>query len=200
MREPVTVLAGEDEVRRRVAEIGATIAADHAGRSPILVAVLKGSAVFLADLMRATPLPLSVDFMAISRYGGADESNGRVRILKDLDEDIGGADVIVVEDIVDTGLTLAYLLAVLRSRRPASLEVCTLIDKSVRRIVPVELRYVGFDCPDVFAVGYGLDLAERYRNIPSLLAVHDQAAVEADPSLLESFLSGGRVAGQEAPA
>lgn len=200
MGEPVSVLVAAEDVRRRVRELGAAIASDYAGRQPVLVAVLKGSAVFLADLMRATPLPLSVDFMAISRYGGAEESQGRVRILKDLDRDIGGADVIVVEDIVDTGLTLAYLRTVLASRRPASLEVCTLLDKSVRRIVPLEPRYVGFDCPDVFVVGYGLDLEERYRNVPALVAVHDQAAVAADPSLLARFLSAGEVAGQEAPA
>jgi hypoxanthine phosphoribosyltransferase len=128
--------------------------------------------------------------MSISRYGGALESMGRVRIVKDLEQDIGGRDVIVVEDIVDTGLTLSYLLSVLESRAPASLEVCALLDKSARRIAPLDIRYVGFDCPDVFVVGYGLDFQERYRNLPDILAVDDLAALTADPDLLIPFLPG----------
>jgi hypoxanthine phosphoribosyltransferase len=131
---------------------------------------------------------LAVDYMSISRYGGAAESMGRVRIVKDLDEDIGGRDVIVVEDIVDTGLTLSYLLGVLESRNPTSIDVCALLDKSVRRIAPLEIRYRGFDCPDVFVVGYGLDFQERYRNIPDILAVQDLPALQADPDLLLSYL------------
>jgi hypoxanthine phosphoribosyltransferase len=126
--------------------------------------------------------------MSISRYGGAAESLGRVRIVKDLDHDIGGRDVIVVEDIVDTGLTLSYLISVLDSREPASVEVCALLDKSVRRIVPLALRYRGFDCPDEFVVGYGLDFEERFRNVPDILAVHDMDALRADPDVLLSFL------------
>jgi hypoxanthine phosphoribosyltransferase len=126
--------------------------------------------------------------MSISRYGGAAESLGRVRIVKDLDHDIGGRDVIVVEDIVDTGLTLSYLISVLESREPASVEVCALLDKSVRRIVPLELHYRGFDCPDEFVVGYGLDFEERFRNVPDILAVHDMDALRADPDVLLPFL------------
>jgi len=144
--------------------------------------------VFLADLIREIRLPLAVDYMSISRYGGATESMGRVRIVKDLDEDIGGRDVIVVEDIVDTGLTLSYLLGVLESRNPTSIDVCALLDKSVRRIAPLEIRYRGFDCPDVFVVGYGLDFQERYRNIPDILAVQDLPALQANPDLLLSYL------------
>jgi hypoxanthine phosphoribosyltransferase len=135
-------------------------------------------------------LPLAIDYMSISRYGGAAESMGRVRIVKDLDEDVGGRDVIVVEDIVDTGLTLSYLLGVLDSRQPASVAICTLLDKSVRRITPLDIRYVGFDCPDVFVVGYGLDVGERYRNVPDILAIGDVAAITADPDLLLPFVLG----------
>ena len=130
-----------------------------------------------ADLMRATPLALEPHFMAISRYGDAEESLGRVQILLDVDVDLAGRDVILVEDIVDTGLTLRYLLGVLRAREPASLEVCALLDKSVRRIVPITPRYVGFECPDRFVVGYGLDFRERYRNLPDILQVDDLALV-----------------------
>lgn len=188
MTEVASVLFGREDIRRRIEELGRTITGDYEGRAPVLVSVLKGGSVFLADLIRAIGLPLEIDYMALSRYGGAAESMGRVRIVKDLEEDIGGRDVILVEDIVDTGLTLSYLLAVLRSREPASLEVCTLLDKTARRIVPVPVRYRGFECPDAFVVGYGLDFQERYRNIPDILVVHDLAALAADPTLLESRL------------
>jgi hypoxanthine phosphoribosyltransferase len=155
----------------------------------VLVCILKGAVVFLADLFRQIDLPLRVDFMSISSYGGGSEaSGGVVRILKDLDQDIGGEDVIVVEDIIDTGLTLSYLLATLRARQPASLEVCTLLDKSARRIAPLEIKYRGFDCPDRFVVGYGLDHGERYRNIRAILAVDDQSMLVADPNALVGFL------------
>jgi hypoxanthine phosphoribosyltransferase len=180
MPDIASVLYGRDQIHRRISELGREIADDYEGREPVLLSVLKGGTWFLADLIRAIPLPLAVDFMSISRYGGADESLGRVRILKDLDEDIGGRDVIVVEDIVDTGLTLSYLLAALRARDPASLEVCALLDKSVRRIVPLDVRYVGFDCPDRFVVGFGLDFRERYRSLPDIVAVDDPAALDAD--------------------
>lgn len=186
------VLFGREDIRRRTRELGRTITGDYGGREPVLISVLKGGTVFLADLIREIPLPLRVDFMSISSYGGAAESMGRVRILKDLDEDISGQHVIVVEDIVDTGLTLSYLLSVLESRGPASLEVCTLLDRSARRIAPLSLRYVGFDCPDVFVVGYGLDVGGRYRNLPDILAVEDQAAVAADPEVLLPFLDRRR--------
>jgi hypoxanthine phosphoribosyltransferase len=140
MTEIASVLFGREEIRRRVEDLGTTIAGDYAGRAPVLVSVLKGGAMFLADLVRAVDLPLEVGFMAITRYGEAAESLGRVRILLDLDLDIEGRDVILVEDIVDTGLTSRYLLSVLASRRPASVEICTLLDKAVRRIAPLQPR------------------------------------------------------------
>jgi hypoxanthine phosphoribosyltransferase len=183
------ILYPEEEIQARVRAIGQAIAQDYAGRSPVLVCILKGAVVFLADLFRQIDLPLRVDFMSISSYGGGSEaSGGVVRILKDLDQDIGGEDVIVVEDIIDTGLTLSYLLATLRARQPASLEVCTLLDKSARRIAPLEIKYRGFDCPDRFVVGYGLDHGERYRNIRAILAVDDQSLLAADPNALVGFL------------
>ncbi len=185
-----TVLYREEDIRSRVGELGEQIASDYAGRSPVLISVLKGGAVFLADLFRAIDLPVRVDFMSISKYGGSVERSGVVRILKDLDQDIGGEDVLLVEDIIDTGLTLSYLLTTLQARGPASLEVCTLLDKSVRRIPFLDIRYRGFDCPDRFVVGYGLDSRERYRNLPFILAVEDQAGVDADPEALLPFLSG----------
>ena len=188
MSDVVSVEFGREDIRRRIEELGRTITGDYEGRAPVLISVLKGGSVFLADLMREIALPIAIDYMSISRYGGAAESLGRVRIVKDLDHDSGGRDVLVVEDIVDTGLTLSYLISVLDSREPASVEVCALLDKSVRRIVPLELRYRGFDCPDEFVVGYGLDFEERFRNVPDILAVHDMDALRADPDVLLSFL------------
>ncbi|HET6713221.1 MAG TPA: hypoxanthine phosphoribosyltransferase [Actinomycetota bacterium] len=184
MTEVASVLFGREDIRRRVQELGRTIAGDYVGREPVLITVLKGGAMFLADLMRATSLSLEPHFMAISRYGDAEESLGRVQILLDVDVDLAGRDVILVEDIVDTGLTLRYLLGVLRAREPASLEVCALLDKSVRRIVPIVPRYVGFECPDRFVVGYGLDFRERYRNLPDILQVDDLEALKHDPAAL----------------
>jgi hypoxanthine phosphoribosyltransferase len=188
MSDIATVLYGREDIRRRIEELGRSITGDLQGRAPVLISVLKGGSMFLADLIRTIGLPVSIDYMSISRYGSATESMGRVRIVKDLDEDIGGRDVIVVEDIVDTGLTLSYLISVLRSRDPASVEVCALLDKSVRRIAPLQIRYRGFECPDVFLVGYGLDFQERYRNIPDILAVQDFPALQADPDALMRFL------------
>jgi hypoxanthine phosphoribosyltransferase len=179
---------GREDIRRRIEELGRTITGDYEGREPVLISVLKGGSVFLADLIREIALPLAIDYMSISRYGGATESRGRVRIVKDLDQDIGGRDVIVVEDIVDTGLTLSYLLSTLESREPASMAVSALLDKSVRRIVPLEVRYRGFECPDLFVVGYGLDFQERFRNLRDIVAVHDLDALRADPDLLLPFL------------
>jgi hypoxanthine phosphoribosyltransferase len=190
MTDVVSVLFGREDIRRRIEELGRAITEDYEGRAPVLISVLKGGSMFLADLLREVRLPASIDYMALSRYGGATESMGRVRIVKDLDADIGGRDVIVVEDIVDTGLTLTYLLSVLESRSPASLAVCTLLDRSVRRITPLEIRYVGFDCPDVFVVGYGLDFEERYRNLPDILAVRDIHALAGDPELLLPYVTG----------
>jgi hypoxanthine phosphoribosyltransferase len=188
MSELVSVLFGREEIRRRIEEVGRSITGDYEGRAPVMISVLKGGSVFLGDLIREIGLPLSIDYMSISRYGGATESMGRVRIVKDLDADIGDRDVIIVEDIVDTGLTLGYLISVLESRNPASIQVCALLDKSARRIAPREIRYRGFDCPDVYVVGFGLDFQERYRNIPDLLAVQDFAALEADPDMLLPYL------------
>ena len=190
MTEVASVLYGRQDIRRRIVELGTTITQDYAGREPVLVSVLKGGTMFLADLFRRIDLPLRVDFMAISRYGDADESLGRVRILMDVEADLTGRDVLLVEDIVDTGLTLSYLLGTLRARDPASIEVCTLLDKSVRRIAPVDVRYVGFDCPDRFVVGYGLDHAERYRNLRDIYAVDDVGALQDDPGALVGLLSG----------
>jgi hypoxanthine phosphoribosyltransferase len=195
MSELVSVLFGREEIRRRIEEVGRSITGDYEGRAPVMISVLKGGSVFLGDLIREVRLPLSIDYMSISRYGGAAESMGRVRIVKDLDADIGDRDVIIVEDIVDTGLTLGYLISVLESRNPASIQVCALLDKSARRIAPLEIRYRGFECPDVYVVGYGLDYQERYRNIPDLLAVQDFAALEANPDVLLPYLPhGGGVA------
>jgi hypoxanthine phosphoribosyltransferase len=188
--EVVSVEFRREDIRRRIEELGRTITGDYEGREPVLISVLKGGSVFLADLIREIALPLAIDYMSISRYGGADESRGRVRIVKDLDQDIGDRDVIVVEDIVDTGLTLSYLISVLESRNPTSVNVCALLDKTARRITPLEIRYRGFECPDVYVVGYGLDLHERYRNIPDLLAVQDLQALEDDPALLDGYLPG----------
>ncbi len=191
MSDVATVLFGREEIRRRIEELGRTITGDYEARAPVLISVLKGGSVFLADLSRQIRLPLALEYMSISRYGGATESMGRVRIVKDLDQDVGGRHVIVVEDIVDTGLTISYVISVLQSRMPASIEVCALLDKAVRRIAPLTIRYRGFECPDVFVVGYGLDYEERYRNIPDILAVQDVGALAADPDLLLPFLHEG---------
>jgi len=188
MSDVASVLFGRVDIRRRIEDLGRTITGDYEGRAPILVSVLKGGSVFLADLIREIQLPLAIDYMSISRYEGAAESMGRVRIVKDLEQDVGGRDVIVVEDIVDTGLTLSYLISVLQSREPASVEVCALLDKTVRRIVPITIRYRGFECPDVFVIGYGLDFQERYRNIPDILAVQDLPRLVEDPDVLLPYL------------
>jgi hypoxanthine phosphoribosyltransferase len=188
MTELARVLFGREDIRRRVDELGRTITGDYVGREPVLISVLKGGTVFLADLMRHIHLPLETHLMAVSPYGASEESMGRVRILLDIDIDLTGRDVLLVEDIVDTGLTLSYLLSILRSRRPASLELCTLLDRSIRRIVPLRPRYVGFDCPDSFVVGYGLDFEGRYRNLADILEISDTAALKADPDALLSHL------------
>ncbi len=160
------VILTEEEIKRRVAELGEQIGDDYRGKEPLAVGILKGAILFLGDLVRVVDLPVKVDFMALSSYGDSSESSGIVRILKDLDENVEGRDVLVVEDIVDTGLTLSYLIDNLRSRRPASLKVCTLLDKPTRRRVAIHPDYNGFVIPDRFVVGYGLDFAEKYRNLP----------------------------------
>ena len=165
-RDVERVLFSEEELRRRVAEIAAEIDRDYAGKEPLLVSVLRGSFVFMADLVRQIHLPCTVDFMAVSSYGSGTTSSGQVKIVKDLSETIEVKDVIVVEDILDSGNTLSYLLKLLEARRPASIRLCTLLDKPERRTKPVEVQYSGFTIPDEFVVGYGLDYDERYRNLP----------------------------------
>ena len=160
------VLIDQDVLRARVEELGAEISADYEGRDLLLVGVLKGAIFFISDLMRELTVPCEIDFMAISSYGAGTDSSGVVRILKDLEINISGRDVLVVEDIIDSGLTLSYLIRNLESREPASLEVCALLTKPSRREIDVPVRYVGFEIPNKFVVGYGLDFAERYRNLP----------------------------------
>ncbi len=160
------VLIDEETLAARVAELGAEVSADYLGRDLLLIGVLKGAVFFMADFMRHLTVPCEVDFMAISSYGDATDSSGIVRILKDLDINIEGRDVLVVEDIIDSGLTLSYLIRNLESREPASLEVCALLTKPSRREIDVPVRYVGFEIPNKFVVGYGLDFGERYRNLP----------------------------------
>jgi hypoxanthine phosphoribosyltransferase len=176
MRDPQIgeILVQPDDLKRKVREIGQQITVDYAERDLLLVCVLKGAVFFLADLMRAIEIPCEVDFMAVSSYGSETDSSGVVRILKDLDRPIAGRDVLIVEDIVDSGLTLQYLLRNLGAREPASLEVCALLTKPERRKVELPTRYVGFEIPDKFAIGYGLDVAERYRNLPYVAALTDQ--------------------------
>jgi hypoxanthine phosphoribosyltransferase len=170
------VLIEEDVLQRRIAELGEEISSDYAGRDLLLVGVLKGAVFFMADLMRHLAIPCEIDFMAISSYGDSTDSSGVVRILKDLDINIEGRDVLVVEDIIDSGLTLSYLMRNLESREPASLEVCALLTKPERREIDVPVRYIGFEIPNRFVVGYGLDFAERYRNLP-YVGVLDQDLV-----------------------
>ena len=160
------VILTEEEVQRRVRELGAEISADYEGSSLLLVAVLRGASLFVADLARAIDGPVEIDFMAVSSYGSQTKSSGVVRIIKDLDEVIDGRHVLVVEDIIDTGLTLKYLLRNLASRKPATLEVVTLLSKPGKQRVPIDCKYTGFAIPDEFVVGYGLDYAEKYRNLP----------------------------------
>jgi hypoxanthine phosphoribosyltransferase len=167
------ILVQADELQHRVRELGAEITRDYAGRQPLLVCVLKGAVFFLSDLMRAIELDCEVDFMAVASYGSATQSSGVVRILKDLDAVIAGRDVVIVEDIVDSGLTLQYLLRNLKARDPASLAVCALLTKPDRLKVDLSPRYVGFEIPNRFAVGYGLDHAERYRNLPYVAALKE---------------------------
>jgi hypoxanthine phosphoribosyltransferase len=165
------VLVSAEEVQRRVAELGEQISRDYAGRSLLLIGVLKGAVFFLSDLMRFIEVPVEVDFMAVASYGSATDSSGVVRILKDLDASIEGRDVLIVEDIVDSGLTLQYLMRNLGSRNPSTLEVCALLTKPERRKVDLPTRYVGFEIPNRFVVGYGLDYDERHRNLPFVAAL-----------------------------
>ena len=160
------VLFSEEQLKNRVREIAQQITADYQGKEIMLISVLRGSFVFMADLCRAIDLPCTVDFMAVSSYGKGTKSSGQVQITKDLSEDISDRHIIVVEDILDSGNTLSYLLKILENRHPASIRLCTLLDKPDRRVKPVEVHYSGFTIPDAFVVGYGLDYAEHYRNLP----------------------------------
>jgi hypoxanthine phosphoribosyltransferase len=172
------VLIDEDALQQRVSDLGDEISADYAGRDLLLIGVLKGAVFFMADLMRRVTVPCEIDFMAISSYAGATESSGVVRILKDLDINIEGRDVLVVEDIIDSGLTLSYLMRNLEARAPATLEVCALLTKPSRREIDVPVRYTGFEIPNEFVVGYGLDFAERYRNLPYVAVLDEELVPE----------------------
>jgi hypoxanthine phosphoribosyltransferase len=172
------ILLEEDAIQTRIRELGREISSDYSGRELLLVGVLKGAVFFRADLMRAITVPCEIDFMAISSYGASTDSSGVVRILKDLDINIEGRHVLVVEDIVDSGLTLSYLVRNLESREPASLEVCSLLTKPARREMEVDIRYVGFEIPNRFVIGYGLDFAERYRNLPYVGVLHEDLMPE----------------------
>ena len=160
------ILISESELQDRVRELGARISKDYSGKDLLLICVLKGGVLFLSDLLRAITIPVSIDFMATSSYGASTESSGVVRIIKDLDIPIEGRDVLIVEDIIDTGHTLDYLLRILDERRPASLRICTLLNKAERRELEIQVDYIGFEIPNEFVVGYGLDYGERYRNLP----------------------------------
>ena len=166
------ILIEQEPLQARIAELGAEISREYEGRDLLLVGVLKGAVFFMADLMRELTIPCEIDFMAISSYGAATDSSGVVRILKDLDANIAGRDVLVVEDIIDSGLTLSYLMRSLKARKPASLEICALLTKPERREVEVPVRFVGFEIPNKFVIGYGLDFAERYRNLPYVAVLH----------------------------
>ena len=166
MSEHINVLLPEEEVDARIQAMGEQISRDYAGKQVHLICVLKGGSFFLCELAKRITVPVSLDFMSVSSYGGGTESKGVVKIVKDLDESIRDKDVLVVEDIVDSGRTLSYLLEMLRSRGPKSLRLCTLLDKPDRRVVDVDVDYTGFRIPDQFVVGYGLDYDQRYRNLP----------------------------------
>lgn len=175
------ILYDETEIASVVEELGRRITVDYAGKEPLLISVLRGCMFFIADLMRQIDLPVSVDFMAISSYG-AESTGGVVQVIKDLDELIIERDVILVEDIIDTGLTLNYLTQMIEAKKPASVKVCTLLDKSVRRIADVPIAYKGFDLPDVFIVGYGLDYHQLYRNLPYIGILKDDLLNESNGS------------------
>ena len=170
------IIVQADDLQHRVRELGAEISRDYQGKDLLLIGVLKGAVFFLADLMRHIEVPCEVDFMAVSSYGSATKTSGVVRIIKDLDTDLTDRHVLIVEDIVDSGLTLSYLMRNLESRGPASLAVCALLTKPARRAIEVPVRYVGFEIPDKFVVGYGLDFAERHRNLPYVAVLGDPPA------------------------
>lgn len=166
MAETIKVLVSEEEVDKRVREIGKKISEDYAGKQVHLICVLKGGVFFMCELAKRIEVPVTMDFMSVSSYGDSTSSSGVIRIVKDLDETLEGKDVLVVEDIIDSGRTLSYLLEILAKRNPSSMKLCTLLDKPDRRVRDVKVDYVGFDIPDEFVVGYGLDYAQKYRNLP----------------------------------
>jgi hypoxanthine phosphoribosyltransferase len=168
------VLVETEKLQGRVAELGAEISADYEGRDLVMIGILKGAVLFIADLMRHLTVPCEVDFMAVSSYGSETDSSGVVRILKDLDAPIEGRHVLIVEDIIDSGLTLQYLLRTLRARNPASLEVCSLLAKPNRRRVELPIRYLGFEIPNTYVIGYGLDYAQKYRNLEFVAVLKDR--------------------------
>ncbi|MGZ5291773.1 MAG: hypoxanthine phosphoribosyltransferase [Actinomycetota bacterium] len=178
-RDIERVLITEAEIQQKLRELGAQITEDYAGKDVLLIGVLKGAFVVMADLSRHVRLPVETDFMAVASYGAATKTSGVVRILKDLDHDLEGRDVLLVEDIVDSGLTLNYLLKNLRGRRPASLEVCALLKKTGIQRVHLDVRYVGFEIPPEFVVGYGLDFAEKFRNLPYIATLKPEAYANA---------------------
>lgn len=175
LKQVEKVLISEEQLEKRVKELGEQINKDYKGKNLLIIAILRGAVVFASDLIRQVKLPLAIDFMAVSSYGASTKSSGVVRILKDLDEEIGGKDVLIIEDIVDTGLTLHYLIENLQSRKPNSIKVCCFLDKPTRRTADVEVDYVGFSIPDEFVVGYGLDYAQKYRNLPYIGVLKQEA-------------------------
>jgi hypoxanthine phosphoribosyltransferase len=183
------VLISREQIHNRINELGEQLAREYAGRNPLLIGVLKGACFFLSDLLRAIDIPLGIEFIAISSYGSATRTSGEVRILKDLDVPIENRDIIVVEDIVDTGLTLSYLLANLKSRGAASVKLVALLDKHERREREVQIDYLGFEIPDHFVVGYGLDFAERYRNLPFIAVLKNPEATQLGLSMKPSTAS-----------
>lgn len=177
-KEIKQILITEEQLAQKVAELGKKITEDYEGKELLLVCVLKGGVVFASDLMKKIDLPLEIDFMAISSYGNDTKSSGTVRILKDLNMGIEGKDVLIVEDIVDSGLTLSYLMDNLKSRYPKSVQICTILDKPSRRVIDINIKYLGFSIPDEFVVGYGLDYAEKYRNLPYVAVLDEKAYKE----------------------
>ncbi|QBD83952.1 hypoxanthine phosphoribosyltransferase [Clostridium tetani] len=168
------VLYSQEELRKKIKEMGKKITEDYKGKDLILIGVLKGSVIFMADLMKEINIPCNMDFMAVSSYGNSSETSGVVRILKDLDFEIENRDVLIVEDIVDSGVTLRYLVDYLKGRKPASIEIVCLLNKEERRQSNIDVKYIGFDVPDYFLVGYGLDFAERYRNLPYVAILKEE--------------------------
>lgn len=161
-----SILISEEQIKKRIQELAVKLDKEYGGKRPLMVSILKGSVMFYADLLRAMSIPVEMDFMAISSYGSGAKSSGEVKLIKDLDRKIEGRDVVIVEDIIDSGYTLSYLKRMLYSRKPASVKICALLDKYARRVVPIEADFKGFDIEDEFVIGYGLDYAERYRNLP----------------------------------